>query len=574
LRYSQLLIPTLKEVPADAQVASHIFLVRGGYIRQVAAGIYSFLPMGLRVVNKVARIVREELNRAGAQEVLLPISLPAELWQESGRWQKYGPELLRFHDRKGKDFCIGPTHEEAIVELVRRDVRSYRELPINLYQIQTKFRDEARPRAGLMRGREFTMKDAYSFHVDEQDAMREYQNMYDAYTRIFTRCGLKFRAVEAGTGAIGGSHSHEFQVLATSGEDAIVACDTCGYAANVELAELRATPAAEAPDLATFHARSKVHTPAKHTVEEVTDFLKVTAQQLAKTLIYLADGKPVAVMIRGDRDVNEPKLQAALGAEELVLATDKAVEEVTKAPVGFAGPVGLDVPLFVDRELETMVNFVTGANEGDQHFVNVNLGRDFRPTAVLDVRTAAAGDRCARCEAGTYEGYRGIEVGQVFFLGTKYSQPMQCTFLDEAGASKPMVMGCYGIGVTRTAAAAIEQGHDDAGIVWPMAIAPFHVEVVSLQPKDAAVAEAAQRLHDELQAAGVEVLLDDRDERVGVKLNDADLIGIPLRVAVGKKSLQAGEVEVKWRRAAEIEKVKVGDAARVCAERVKAELAG
>ncbi|MBI5478696.1 MAG: proline--tRNA ligase [Deltaproteobacteria bacterium] len=573
MRYSQLLIPTLKEVPADAQVASHIFLVRGGYIRQVAAGIYSFLPMGLRVVNKVASIVREELNRAGAQEVLLPISLPAELWQESGRWQKYGPELLRFHDRKGKDFCIGPTHEEAVVELVRRDVRSYRALPINLYQIQTKFRDEARPRAGLMRGREFMMKDAYSFHVDEADAMREYQNMYDAYARIFTRCGLKFRAVEAGTGAIGGSHSHEFQVLAASGEDAIVACDRCGYAANVELAELRPATA-EAPDLATFHARSKVHTPAKHTVEEVTEFLGVTAQQLAKTLVYLADAKPVAVMIRGDRDVNEPKLKAALEVEELVLASDKAVEEVTKAPVGFAGPVGLGVPLFVDREIETMVNFVTGANEGDQHFVNVNLGRDFRPTAVLDIRTAAAGDRCARCDEGTYQGYRGIEVGQVFYLGTKYSQPMGCSFLDEAGATKLMVMGCYGIGVTRTAAAAIEQGHDDAGIIWPMAIAPFHVEVVSLQPRDAAVAEAAQRLHDELQAAGVEVLLDDRDERVGVKLNDADLIGIPLRVAVGKRSLQAGEVEVKWRRAAEVEKVKVADAARICAERVPAELRG
>jgi prolyl-tRNA synthetase len=575
LRYSQLLIPTLKEVPADAQVASHIFLVRGGYIRQVAAGIYSFLPLGLRVVNKVARIVREELNRAGAQEVLLPISLPAELWEESGRWQKYGGELLRFHDRKGKDFCIGPTHEEAIVDLVRRDVRSYRELPINLYQIQTKFRDEARPRAGLMRGREFMMKDAYSFHVDEADAMREYENMYGAYTRIFTRCGLKFRAVEAGTGAIGGSRSHEFQVLALSGEDAIVACDTCDYAANVELAELRAAPVeAEAPDLATFHARSKVHTPAKHTVEEVTAFLNVSAQLLAKTLVYLADQKPIAVMIRGDRDVNEPKLQAALGAEELLLATDKVVEEVTKAPVGFAGPVGLSVPLFVDRELESMANFVTGANERDQHFVNVNMGRDFRPTAVLDIRTAAAGDRCARCDTGTYQGYRGIEVGQVFFLGTKYSQPMQCTFLDEAGATKAMVMGCYGIGVTRTAAAAIEQGHDDAGIIWPMAIAPFQVEVVCLQPKDTAVAEAAKKLHDELEAAGIEVLLDDRDERVGVKLNDADLIGIPLRVAVGKKSLQAGEVEVKWRRAAEMEKVKAGDAARICAERVRAELQG
>jgi prolyl-tRNA synthetase len=573
VRYSQLLIPTLKEVPADAQVASHIFLVRGGFMRQVAAGIYSFLPLGLRVVNKVARIVREELNRAGALEVLLPITLPAELWEESGRWQKYGPELLRLKDRKGKAFCIGPTHEEAIVELVRKDVKSYRQLPVNLYQIQTKFRDELRPRAGLMRGREFLMKDAYSFHVDEKDALREYRSMFDAYVRIFTRCGLAFRAVEAATGAIGGSRSHEFQVLASSGEDAIVACDNCDYAANVELAELKRDPPIPADESATFLPRQKVHTPAKHSVAEVTEFLAVPAQQLIKTLIYLADGKPVAVLVRGDHDVNELKLRAALGVEELVLAGDKAVEEVTHAPVGFAGPVGLDVPLVADTEIAGLANAVTGANENDYHYVNVNMARDFKVHRYVDLRTAAPGDHCARCGTGTYVGYRGIEVGQVFFLGTKYSQPMQCNYLDEEGQAHPMVMGCYGIGITRTAAAAIEQGHDENGIIWPMALAPFHVAIVSLQQNDPAVAETAARLHDELEAAGLEVLLDDRDERVGVKLNDADLIGVPLRVIVGKKSLAAGEVELKWRRGPEIDRIKVADAPRIVDERVRVALA-
>ncbi|HEY3358105.1 MAG TPA: proline--tRNA ligase [Polyangia bacterium] len=573
MRYSQLLIPTLKEVPADAQVASHVFLVRGGFMRQVAAGIYSFLPLGLRVVNKVARIVREELNRAGAQEVLLPVAVPAELWVESGRWQKYGPELLRFKDRKGKDFCVGPTHEEAIVDLVRKDVKSYRQLPVNLYQVQTKFRDEARPRAGLMRGREFTMKDAYSFHVDEADAMREYQNMYDAYVRIFDRCGLAFRAVEAATGAIGGSRSHEFQVLAETGEDAIVACDHCQYAANVELAELVREPPAPPEDGATFLPRQKVPTPGKHTVAEVTEFLRLPPQQLIKTLIYLADGKPVAVLVRGDHDVNEEKLKSALGVDELVLAGDKTVEEVTKAPVGFAGPVGLEVPVVADREVAGVANAVTGANEADQHFVNVNLARDFKVARYLDIRTAAAGDKCARCGQGTYQGYRGIEVGQVFFLGTKYSQPMGCNFLDEGGQEKPMVMGCYGIGVTRTVAAAIEQGHDANGIIWPMALAPFQVEIVSMQPNDAAVRDAAVKLHDELEARGVEVLLDDRDERAGVKLNDADLLGMPLRVVVGKKSLAGGELEVKWRRAPEVEKVKVAEAAAFLEGRIQAELA-
>jgi prolyl-tRNA synthetase len=572
VRYSQLLIPTLKEVPADAQVASHIFLVRGGYMRQVAAGIYSFLPLGLRVVEKVEAIVREELNRAGAQEVLLPIAIPAELWQESGRWQKYGPELLRFKDRKGKDFCVGPTHEEAIVDLVRKDVKSYRQLPVNLYQIQTKFRDEARPRAGLMRGREFVMKDAYSFHVDEADALREYQNMYDAYVRIFNRCGLAYRAVEAATGAIGGSRSHEFQVLADSGEDAIVACDHCQYAANVELAELKREPPTPPDESQTFLPRQKVPTPGKHTVAEVTEFLQVPPQQLIKTLIYMADGQPVAVLVRGDHDVNELKLRAALGVEEVALASDKVVEEVTKAPVGFAGPVGLGLTVVADREVAGVANAVTGANEADRHFVNVNLARDFKVARYLDIRTAAPGDTCARCGEGKYQGYRGIEVGQVFFLGTKYSTPMGCNYLDEGGQEKPMVMGCYGIGVTRTVAAAIEQGHDDNGIIWPMAIAPFHVEIVSLQPNDPAVRDAAAKLHDELAAAGIEVLLDDRDERAGVKLNDADLLGIPLRVAVGKKSLAGGELELKWRRAAAVEKVQVADAAREVIDRVRAEL--
>jgi len=571
MRISKTLIPTLKEAPAEAEVPSHILMVRGGYLRKVAAGVYSFLPLGWRVVQKISRIIREEMTRAGSLEVFLPAVIPAELWQESGRWDRYGDQLLRFKDRKGADFVIGPTHEEVMVDLVRHDVRSYRQLPLNLFQIQTKFRDELRARAGLMRGREFIMKDAYSFHTSEEDAMREYKNMYDAYTRIFTRCGLAFRAVEADTGAIGGSHSHEFQVLTETGEDAILACDKCDYAANVE--EAKARPADPAP-AAEVPAVEKVSTPAKRTIEEVSTFLGLQPQDLVKTLIYLADGKPVAVLVRGDRAVNDIKVKRALACTDLVLAPDKAVEDATSAPVGFAGPVGLRIPIYCDHEVCALPSFVCGANAADRHLRNVVSKRDFSPTACGDFRQAAVGDACPRCEAGHFTGYRGIEVGQVFFLGTKYSAPMKCNFLAADGKEQPMVMGTYGIGVTRIAASAIEQNHDADGIIWPVPIAPFEVSLLSLQAGDAQVTAVAERLHEELEKAGVEVLFDDRDERPGVKFKDADLIGMPYRIAVGKKGVAEGVVELKARRSPEVVKVKIEDVVRVVAEKVAAERAG
>ncbi len=558
MRFSQTLIPTLKEAPAEAEVPSHIFMVRGGYMRKVAAGIYSFLPLGWKVVQKVQRIIREEMNRAGASEVFLPAIIPAELWQESGRWDKYGAQLLRLKDRKGGDFVVGPTHEEVICALVRGDVRSWRQLPLNLYQIQTKFRDELRPRAGLMRGREFIMKDAYSFHVDEKDAKREYQVMYDAYQRIFTRCGLAFRAVEADTGNIGGSLSHEFQVLAETGEDALVACDTCDYAANVEQAVSR--PAATVSATAT-QPMTTVATPGKHTIEEVSTFLKVPAATLVKTLIYLADGKPVAVLVRGDREANEIKIKRALGVDDVVLATDAAVKEVTGAPVGFAGPVGLKVPIgvYVDDEVAALADFVVGANAADAHLTGVNVGRDFKPTATGDFRQSAPGDACPRCDTGHFKGHRGVEVGQVFFLGTKYSKPMGVNFLDVDGHEKPATMGCYGIGVTRIVASAIEQNHDASGIIWPLPIAPYEVMVLELQQDDDAVIATSKKIYAALQAAGIDVLYDDRDERAGVKFKDADLIGVPFRIAVGKKGLAEGVVELKLRKGTEVRKIKLDE---------------
>jgi prolyl-tRNA synthetase len=557
MRLSQTLVPTLKEAPSEAEVPSHVFMVRGGYMRKVAAGIYSFLPLGWRVVQKVSRIIREEMNRAGASEVFMPAVIPAELWQESGRWDQYGAQLLRLKDRKGGDFVVGPTHEEVICALVRGDLRSWRQLPLNLYQIQTKFRDELRPRAGLMRGREFIMKDAYSFHVDEKDANREYDNMYEAYKRIFTRCGLAFRPVEADTGAIGGSRSHEFQVLAETGEDALVACDKCDYAANVEQAATR--PAKLADGAKGKQAMTDIPTPGQHTIAEVSAFLKVPATSLVKTLVYLADGKPVAVLVRGDREVNEIKLKKALGAGELVLAGDKVVAEVTGAPVGFAGPVGLKIPVYCDLEICALTDFVVGANKADAHLTGVNLERDFTPTACGDYRQAAPGDACPRCDGGVFKGYRGIEVGHVFYLGQKYAKPMGVRFLGAEGGEKIPEMGCYGIGVTRIVAAAIEQNHDKDGIVWPVPLAPYEVTVLDLQQDDEAVKGTAKKIYEELQKAGIDVLYDDRDERPGSKFKDADLVGIPFRIAVGKKGIAEGVVELKLRKGAEVRKIKVDE---------------
>ncbi len=558
MRLSRLFAPTLREDPADAEVVSHKLLVRAGMIRQVARGIYDLLPLGWRAVHRFETIVREEMDRAGAQEILMPAVIPAELWQESGRWDKYGKELLRLKDRYDRDFCVGPTHEEVVTDLVRREVRSYRDLPKNLYQIQSKFRDEVRPRFGLMRGREFLMKDAYSFHADVADLEREYRNMFDTYTRIFERCGLVFRPVEADTGTIGGSLSHEFQVLAGSGEDVVVSCDQCRYAANVEKAETQPV----APPAAPGGALERVVTPGKRTIEEVSAFLGEPAERFVKTLVYLTDGgTPVAALVRGDHELAEPKLKTALGGEGVALADEATIQRVTGAPVGFAGPVGLGIRIVADASLRGMRGAVTGANRGDEHLVRVDQERDFPKVEFADLRRANAGDRCPRCAKGTFGEHRGIEVGQTFYLGTQYSRPMGATFLGADGQQRPMEMGCYGIGITRTVAAAIEQRHDDAGIIWPAPLAPFGAHLVPVSMADAQLRETAERLVGELEAAGVDTLLDDRDERPGVKFKDADLIGLPVRVTIGPRALAKGCVEVKPRAEASGSEVPVGEAA-------------
>jgi prolyl-tRNA synthetase len=546
MRFSKMLLPTLKEAPSDAEVLSHILMLRAGMIRKVAAGIYNLLPMGLRAMRRVEGIVREEMDRAGAQEVSMPTVVPAELWRESERWDAYGKELLRLKDRHERDFCLGPTHEEVITDMVRRDVRSYRELPLNLYQIQTKFRDEIRPRFGLMRGREFTMKDAYSFHATEEDAEREYKNMYETYCRIFERCGLEFRAVEAETGPIGGSFSHEFMVLAETGEDAIVSCNKCQYTANVERAEIRPPAEGEVKGQESIIPLKRVSTPGMKTVEEVSEFLKVSPKSLIKTLIYNSDRGVTAVLVRGDYELNEAKLKRLLGAEWIELAAEDEVERITGAPSGFAGPVGLKCKILADYSIRTVVNGVTGANEVDVHLINVNLDRDFKADTFGDLRMVLEGDACPRCK-GRLDLWRGIEVGHVFKLGTKYSEAMDATFLDEHGKKHPMIMGCYGIGIGRTVAAGIEQNHDDRGIIWPIPLAPFHVHIVPINIKDSTLMEISERLYKDLEDAGIDVLFDDRNERAGVKFNDADLIGIPIRVTVGHKMLEKRAVEIKRR---------------------------
>ncbi len=566
MRYTQYLLPTLKETPADAEVISHQLMLRAGMIRKVAAGIYNYLPFGLRSIRKVENIVREEMNRAGAMELLMPMVVPAELWQESGRWEKYGKELLRFRDRKETEFCLGPTHEEVITDIVRGTVRSYRQLPLNLYQIQGKFRDEIRPRFGLMRGREFIMKDAYSFDLDEAGADVAYEKMYQAYRRIFERCGLKFRAVEADTGNIGGTSSHEFMVLAESGEDAIVSCDRCQYAANVEKAEIRM---AVQPAPVPGKPLEKIATPARKSIEDVALFLGTTPDRLVKTLIVQTDsGETVAVLLRGDRELNDIKLCRLLGAATAELAPEEVVLRVTGAPTGFAGPVGLKLRLLADHEVQAMADFVVGANEKDMHFTGVNVGRDFTVETFADLRQAVAGDPCPRCE-GRLEIWRGIEVGHVFKLGTKYSAALGATVLDAQGEERVLFMGCYGIGVGRTVAAAIEQNYDENGIIWPMPIAPFHVLVTMVNPRDEAVWKAAETLYHELQALTVEVLLDDRDERPGSKFKDADLIGIPLRVTVGSRGLQEGKLELQERAGGERTLLPIGEIAAELAERVR-----
>ena len=562
MRYSEYFIPTVKETPADAEVVSHQLMLRAGMIRKLAAGIYSYLPLGLRSIRKVENIVREEMNRAGAIEILMPGVIPAELWQESERWEQYGRELLRIKDRKDAEFCLGPTHEEVVTDLVRREVKSYRQMPVNLYQIQSKFRDEIRPRFGLMRGREFIMKDAYSFDVDGAAADLSYEKMYQAYRRIFERCGLRFRAVEADTGSIGGSSSHEFMVLADSGEDAIVSCTACEYAANVEKAESRPIEAVEHADPRPLE---RVATPEKRTIEEVSEFLGVHAASMIKTLVLLADGEPVVALVRGDHELNEIKLKNALDCTDLEMAGDEVVTKVTGAPVGFAGPVGLKVKIVADLAVKAMKNAVTGGNEKDLHLKNVNLERDFRATAFADIRNVVHGDACPRCEGGVLEMWRGIEVGHVFKLGTKYSKALKATYLDAEGKEQIIFMGCYGIGIGRTVAACIEQNHDENGIIFPIPIAPFHCIISALNIKEDPVREATERIYGQLADAGVEVLLDDRDERPGFKFKDADLIGIPLRIVVGSKNLAQGNVELKDRKTGDVALLPVAEAV----ERVK-----
>jgi prolyl-tRNA synthetase len=547
MRWSRYFLYTLRDNPSDAEVVSHQLLARAGMIDKLAAGIYTYLPLGWRSIEKMVRIVREEMNAAGSAELVMPCVQPAELWQESGRWQVYGKELLRIKDRHERDFCFGPTHEEVITDAVRRRVTSYRQLPASLYQIQTKFRDEIRPRFGLMRGREFIMKDAYSFHVSADSLDEAYRAFERAYRRVFDRCGLSYTAVEADTGNIGGSESHEFMVLASTGEDAVAACE-CGYGANLEKATTGVVPSAPPWPDPVPGSPEEVHTPGATSVPDVAAFLRLDPAHFIKTMIVETDREFVVALVRGDDEVNEVKLKNFLGCAHLQLASEAKIEQLTGGATGFSGPVGLTgVQVVADPEVMRLAVAATGANRKDFHLVGVVPGRDFTPDRVADIRVARVGDPCPRC-GRLLEVKRGIEVGHIFKLGTKYSSKMACNYLDENGQTHPMIMGCYGLGIGRTVAAAVEQNHDEHGIVWPRALAPFEVELVALNPDVADVREAAERLYGDFAAAGIEVFYDDRDERPGVKLNDADLIGFPVRLVVGKKGVAQGQAELSLRR--------------------------
>ncbi|HPS29273.1 MAG TPA: proline--tRNA ligase [bacterium] len=557
MKVSQIFFQTLKEVPKEAVIESHRLLYRAGMIQKLASGIYNYLPLALRSIRKLENIIREELNKRGCQEVLMPSVQPSELWIESGRWNYYGPELLRIKDRKGGDFCLGPTHEEVITDMVRKNLRSYKQLPYNLYQFQGKFRDEIRPRFGLMRGREFIMKDGYSFDINEEKAKESYKKMYEAYNAIFTRCGLKFKPVDAATGAIGGDMSHEFQVLADAGEDLILSCNKCGYAANLEKARTKIEKVNENKDVADL---KEVHTPSMKAVEDVASFMNKVPSDFIKSMIFLVDGEPVLVMVPGDREVNEAKIQAFFKADSVTLASDAVIEEVTGAVTGFAGPVGLKkkIKTALDNNLAGRINMTAGANKTDYHLENINEGRDFTADVKGDFVVVRAGEKCPECD-GILEECRGIEVGQVFYLGTKYSQKMNCSFVDEAGKSTVAVMGCYGIGVGRTVQAAIEQNHDEHGIIWPMALAPYEAVVLPLQMNKESVVKASFDMYEKLLLAGIETVIDDRDERAGFKFNDADLIGYPVQIAFGQKSLENGVAEVKIRKTGEKTEVKLDE---------------
>ncbi len=570
MRLSELLAPTLREVPAEAEVISHILMLRAGMIRKVASGVYTYLPLGYRVIKKVIEIIREEMDNKGGQELMLPIIQPAELWLESGRWNVYGDELFRLRDRHGRDFALGPTHEEIITDLVRNEVRSYKQLPLLLYQIQNKYRDERRPRFGLMRGREFIMQDLYSFDRDEAGLELSYRKMYEAYSRVFSRCGLKFRVVEADPGAIGGSSTHEFMVMADSGEAAIVFCESCEYAANVEKAEAVVDEQTSAEEMLAWE---EVSTPGARSIEEVSSFLKVDPQRIIKSLVYQTEDGIVLALVRGDREINEVKLQNVLDSLRLFMADERSVAELTGAEPGFAGPVNIKgVRVIADQEVMLMRNAVTGANKTDTHIINVNPGRDFIPDKVADIRLVKAGDPCPRCRGKLSEA-RGIEVGQVFKLGTKYSKALGAKFLDENGKEQLMVMGCYGIGVSRTVAAAIEQNHDDDGIIWPMPIAPYHAVIIPVSAKDKDQMKIAESLYISLTAQGVEAVIDDRNERPGVKFKDADLIGFPLRIVIGSKAVEEGVVEIRHRRNGNVQTAKIESAVPLIKKIVEDEIA-
>ena len=548
MKASQLYAPTLRETPAEAEVVSHQLMLRAGMLRKAAGGVYTYLPLALRVLKKIENIVRQEMDAKGGQELLMPIIQPAEMWLETGRWNVYGDEMFRLKDRHNRDFCLGPTHEEMITTLVRSDIRSYRQLPLMLYQIQNKYRDEIRPRFGLMRGREFIMKDLYSFDRDEKGLDESYNKMYDAYSRVFTRCGLTFRAVEADGGAIGGSGTHEFMVIADSGEAAIVYCPECDYAANVEKAELQPIIAPE-ESLETF---AEVDTPGAKTIKAVAEYLNIPAEKTIKTLAYQTEKGIVLALVRGDHEANEIKIRNLLNCLELELADEKALAEQTASTPGYIGPVGIkDITVIADSTVMKMYNAVCGANKLDKHYINVNAGRDFKPTIVADIRLVQESDPCSHC--GTpLKTARGIEVGQVFKLYTKYSKALSASFLDENGRDVPMVMGCYGIGVSRTMAATIEQHNDENGIVWPVAIAPYQVIVIPVNTKDAEQKLLAEKIYTELNSNGVETVLDDRNERPGVKFKDADLIGYPLKITIGPKAINENIIEVKVRRTGEV----------------------
>ncbi len=555
MRLSNFLLSTLKEAPADAETQSHKLMIRAGMIRKVAAGIYNFLPTGLKVFRKVENIVREEMNNANAIEVMMPFVTPSDLWIKSGRWDVYGKELLRFKDRADRDFCLGPTHEEVVTDLVSREAKSYKDLPLTLYQIQPKFRDEIRPRFGVMRAREFVMKDAYSFDVDEKSSEKSYSQMFDAYNKIFDRCGLTFKAVQADSGNIGGSSSHEFMVLAETGEDLILSCSDCDFAANVESASIKSSKISKKEDLLDL---TIVDTPAMVSVTEVADFLKTDEKNVVKTMILSTDSGLEAVLIRGDHELSLPKYKKIRNLETVDLATSDEIKKLN-TPKGFSGPVDLNIDIYSDNAIQSMSNFVIGANKPDKHYINSNFPRDFDIKEFGDFREAQDGDKCPNCTKGSLNSIRGIEVGHVFKLGTKYSNAMDAKFVDKDGKEKNYFMGCYGIGVGRVLAAAIEQNHDENGIKLPSSIAPFEVGIIPTDLKNTEVLELSESLYSYLLELGFDVFLDDRDENPGFKFKDADLIGIPYQVVIGPKSLAKDSIELKDRASATSEQIKKDD---------------